>query len=155
MARSTFSFRRPWPANTSRARRSRAACSSPIVRCTCASCIRAPVVASPSCRRRDDGLWKLPEPWTHRTRPPLLGKRTRRVSHSYHRHPKCVTYVPASESVTHVVAPRTEGRPLHGLDDCVRDGLKAVPYMGVPQGTAFNPSRLREYGRGRPSGRPV
>src|SRR5204863_6878612 len=21
-----------------------------------------------------DGLWKLPEPWTHRTRPPLLGK---------------------------------------------------------------------------------
>ena len=31
------------------------------------------------------GLWKLPEPWTHRTRPPLLGKRTERVSHSYHR----------------------------------------------------------------------
>ena len=30
-------------------------------------------------------LWKLPEPWTHRTRPPLLGKRTERVSHSYHK----------------------------------------------------------------------
>jgi hypothetical protein len=29
-------------------------------------------------------LWKLPEPWTHRTRPPLLGKRTRRVFHSSH-----------------------------------------------------------------------
>lgn len=22
----------------------------------------------------DEGLWTLPEPWTHRTRPPLLGK---------------------------------------------------------------------------------
>ena len=30
-------------------------------------------------------LWKLTEPWTHSTRPPLLGKRTERVSHSYHR----------------------------------------------------------------------
>ena len=32
-------------------------------------------------------LWKLPEPWTHRTRPPLLGKRRERVSHSSHSHP--------------------------------------------------------------------
>jgi hypothetical protein len=31
------------------------------------------------------GLWKLPEPWTRRARPPLLGKRTERVSHSFHR----------------------------------------------------------------------
>ena len=29
-------------------------------------------------------LWKLPELWTQRTRPQLLGKRTERVSHSYH-----------------------------------------------------------------------
>ena len=29
------------------------------------------------------GLWKLPEPWTHRTRPPLLGNHTP-VSTSYH-----------------------------------------------------------------------
>jgi hypothetical protein len=29
--------------------------------------------------------WKLPEPWTPRTRPPLLGKRTERVFHTYHR----------------------------------------------------------------------
>ena len=29
--------------------------------------------------------WKLPEPWTPRPRPPLLGKRTARVFHSYHR----------------------------------------------------------------------
>jgi hypothetical protein len=29
-------------------------------------------------------LWKLPEPWTHRTRPPLLGKPHERVFHSYH-----------------------------------------------------------------------
>src|SRR5207253_9992558 len=102
----------------------------------CASCIRAPVVASPSCRRRDDGLWKLPESWTHRTRPPLLGKRTRRVSHSYHRHPKCVTYVPASESVTHVVAPRTSGRPIELL---------------VEVGDAHRPSIVSE-GRGRRGG---
>ena len=38
-------------------------------------------------------LWKLPEPWTPRTRPPLLGKRPERVFHSYHRpchrEPKC------------------------------------------------------------------
>src|SRR3977135_4304765 len=32
-----------------------------------------------------DGPWKLPEPWTPRTRPPLLGKPTARVSHSFHR----------------------------------------------------------------------
>jgi hypothetical protein len=30
-------------------------------------------------------LWKLPEPWTPRTRLPLLGKRPERVSHSYHK----------------------------------------------------------------------
>src|SRR4029453_18238398 len=29
--------------------------------------------------------WKLPEPWTPRTRPPLLGKRRNRVFHSSHR----------------------------------------------------------------------
>jgi hypothetical protein len=29
--------------------------------------------------------WTLPEPWTPRTRPPLLGKRTERVFHSDHR----------------------------------------------------------------------
>ncbi len=34
----------------------------------------------------ENGLWNLPEPWTHRTLPPLLGKRTERVSHSSHRH---------------------------------------------------------------------
>jgi hypothetical protein len=34
---------------------------------------------------RPDGPWKLPEPWTPRTRPPLLGKPTERVSHSFHR----------------------------------------------------------------------
>ena len=31
------------------------------------------------------GLWKLPVPWTPRTRPPHLGKRHKRVFHSYHR----------------------------------------------------------------------
>ena len=30
------------------------------------------------------GPWTLPEPWTPRTRPPLLGKRAERVSHSDH-----------------------------------------------------------------------
>src|SRR6185503_19152789 len=30
-------------------------------------------------------LWKRPEPWTHSTRPPLLGKRSERVSHSSHK----------------------------------------------------------------------
>ena len=30
-------------------------------------------------------LWKLPEPWTHRTRPPLFGKVTGRLFHSSHR----------------------------------------------------------------------
>ena len=30
---------------------------------------------------RRAGLWKLPEPWTPRTRPPLLGTRRERVSH--------------------------------------------------------------------------
>src|SRR5467141_3256672 len=30
-------------------------------------------------------LWKLPEPWTPSARPPLLGKRSERVSHSSHR----------------------------------------------------------------------
>jgi hypothetical protein len=34
---------------------------------------------------RGAGLWKLPEPWTPRTRPPLLGTRPERVSHSYHK----------------------------------------------------------------------
>jgi hypothetical protein len=43
------------------------------------------------------GLWKLAEPWTPQARPPLLGKRTGRVSHSYHRHRKRVTYVLALE----------------------------------------------------------
>jgi serine/threonine protein kinase len=31
------------------------------------------------------GPWTLPQPWTPRTRPPLLGKRRERVSHSAHR----------------------------------------------------------------------
>src|SRR2546423_15703584 len=42
-----------------------------------ATCERLPVT-------RTD-LWKLPEPWTPRTRPPLLGKPTERVFHSSHR----------------------------------------------------------------------
>jgi hypothetical protein len=32
----------------------------------------------------NSGAWKLPELWTHRTRPQLLGKRADRVFHSYH-----------------------------------------------------------------------
>ena len=36
-------------------------------------------------RRTAGGLWTLPQPWTPRTRPPLLGKRPERVSHSAHR----------------------------------------------------------------------
>jgi transposase len=41
---------------------------------------------------RRSGPWKLPVPWTPRTRPPHLGKRTRRVFHSCHRplHDKAV-----------------------------------------------------------------
>ena len=35
--------------------------------------------------RRVVRLWNLPAPWTPRTRPPRLGKRTERVSHSSHR----------------------------------------------------------------------
>src|ERR1700691_4902948 len=31
------------------------------------------------------GLWTLPPPWTPRTRPPPLGTRPKRVSHSAHR----------------------------------------------------------------------
>jgi hypothetical protein len=37
---------------------------------------------------RPYSLWKLPAPWTPRTRPPRLGKRQKRVSHSSHR-PLC------------------------------------------------------------------
>ena len=37
--------------------------------------------------RSPTDLWKLPEPWTQQTRPPLLGKPTARVFHSYHRPP--------------------------------------------------------------------
>lgn len=33
----------------------------------------------------DRGLWKLPELWTQKAHPPLLGKRKTRVFHSYHR----------------------------------------------------------------------
>jgi len=85
------------------------------------------------------GLWKLPEPWTHRTRPPLLGKRTERVSHSYHRHTKSVTYVLTSKTVTHVLASRTSGRPNQsdGLEPIARRaGLKAGPYNQTRNATS-------------------
>src|SRR5690349_19069387 len=44
-------------------------------------------------------VWKLSEPWTHRTRPPLLGKRTHRV---FHKLPHASSSTMLSETVTQV-----------------------------------------------------
>ena len=53
--------------------------------------------APPVARRSDDrsitkSLWKLPQPWTPRTRPPLLGNH-RTVSTSSHRQPRKGTFL--------------------------------------------------------------
>ena len=44
-----------------------------------------PCTSARAIGERPCSLWKLPQPWTPRTRPPLLGKRTKRVFHSSHR----------------------------------------------------------------------
>ena len=43
------------------------------------------------------GLWKLPEPWTPRTRPPLLGKPTEQV---FHKLPQAITILATEREVT-------------------------------------------------------
>src|SRR5258706_9874411 len=48
----------------------------------------SPSVKARGCSQpspRPASLWTLPQPWTPRTRPTLLGKRPERVSHSVHR----------------------------------------------------------------------
>ena len=73
---------------SSRACRSRSGGTSPVRRSGRGRGNWATYPAVPSDRaiaERRCSLWKLPAPWTPRPRPPHLGKRPNRVSHSSHR----------------------------------------------------------------------